>query len=104
MNAKQSLKLATQRIAELEDWNRRAKQDIQDYIKCICTMIEGGSPCQWCEEYEECQLQAKGGKGCTEWWLAYRKGDETHDSKAVLSEGKSSGAGAPDPASEAPAL
>ena len=68
MNAKQSLKLASKRIEELEDFNRRCSADIKAYNQCIDSMIAGGSPCDWCEEQEECQLEAKG-KGCNGWWL-----------------------------------
>ena len=69
MNAKQALKKVVQRNADLEDYNRRASADIKAYNECIDTMIAGGSPCPWCMEYDECQLEAKNGKGCSEWWL-----------------------------------
>lgn len=49
--------------------------DIKRYNECIDCMIAGGSPCQWCEDYKECQLQAKkDGKGCELWMLAFPDG------------------------------
>lgn len=70
MNAKQSLRLAAKRIEELEYFNRRSAADIKEYNNCIDRMIAGGSPCDYCEDQNECQLQAKAdGKGCTEWML-----------------------------------
>lgn len=73
MNAKQSLRLASARLAEVETVLARAQADIKDYNDCIDAMIRGESPCKWCEEYPECQLEAKDGKGCDLWWLRYGK-------------------------------
>ena len=69
MNARQALKKVVERNTDLEDYNRRCSADIKAYNECIDTMIAGGSPCPWCMEYPECQLEAKDGKGCSEWWL-----------------------------------
>ena len=69
VNGRQAAKLAAKRIEELENYNRRAAADIKAYNACIDGMIAGESPCKWCEEQSECQLEAKGGKGCSEWWL-----------------------------------
>ena len=63
MNARQAAKAAAKRIEELEDYNRRCSADIKAYNQCIDAMIAGGSPCPWCMEHEECQLEAKDGKG-----------------------------------------
>ena len=71
MNQRQSLKAASKHIQELEDFNARASADIKAYNTIILCMIEGASPCGWCEERAECQLEAKDGKGCSEWWLGY---------------------------------
>lgn len=69
MNARQAAKAAAKQIEELMDFNRRCSADIKAYNQCIDGMIAGESPCPWCMEYEECQLEAKDGKGCSEWWL-----------------------------------
>ena len=76
MNGRQAAKLAAQRITELEYVLARQIQDIKDYNAAIADMISGESPCSWCEECPECQLEAKMGRGCSEWWLRYRKGPE----------------------------
>ena len=71
MNKRQALKAASQRIEELEDFNRRAAADIKAYNRVIDGMIDGISPCEWCMEYEGEDCPHKGEKvnGCSEWWL-----------------------------------
>lgn len=76
MNGRQAAKLAAQKIEELEYVLAMQTQDIKDYNACIADMISGESPCTWCEDLQECQLESKLGKGCPEWWLRYRKGPE----------------------------
>lgn len=73
MNARQAARAAAERIVELEGVVARQAADIKDYNRIIVDMISGASPCTDCEEYEECQLDAKAGKGCSEWWLRYKK-------------------------------
>jgi len=68
MNGRQAARAAAKRIEELEHVNRLCSADIKDYNACITDMIKGGDPCQWCEDLNECQLEAKG-KGCEEWML-----------------------------------
>ena len=71
MNAKQSLRAASKRIEDLEDWNNKAKHDIKGYNACIDGVIAGQcSFCDWCEENRlgECDKPEKG-TGCAEWWL-----------------------------------
>lgn len=79
MNARQAAKLAAKRIEELEDFNRRSVADIKAYNACIDGMIQGKSPCLWCEEENECQLKDKYGKGCSEWWLKSFTQDDVND-------------------------
>lgn len=69
MNARQSLKLASQHIMELERLNKLYAADVRNYYDCIEGTVDGKSICDWCHDLEECQLQAKGGKGCKEWML-----------------------------------
>jgi len=98
MNAKQAAKAAAKKIEELEDYNRRASSDIKAYNEVILGMIDGKSPCDWCEENNACGLQAKAdGKGCQDWWLMWdhpetpapdgsaEGGDDSDDSKGILS-------------------
>lgn len=69
MNAKQSLKAASARILELEDFNRRASFEIKALNACIDSVIAGEKTyCEWCEEQNECQRECKG-TGCAEWWM-----------------------------------
>ena len=68
MNGRQAARAAAKKIEEQEFTLLLNKLDIRDYNLCILSMIAGGSPCEYCEDYEECQLQAKG-KGCEEWLL-----------------------------------
>lgn len=83
MNQKQGLKLyigeledtiaeKDKHIAELENYNAKAKGDIVAYNKLVLAMIAGGcNPCDWCEEKRlgECEHQECDGKGCDDWWL-----------------------------------
>ena len=83
MNGKQAAKLAAKRIAELEYVLAKQIQDIKDYNACIIAHIKGGSLCEWCEDQNECQLEAKGGKGCPEWWLRYRKAGDSDAGEGI---------------------
>ena len=92
MNARQAARAAAKRIEELEYYNLRASADIKAYNAVIDSMIAGGSPCDWCEEKQECQLQVKAdGKGCSEWWLANdlpvqdQDGGDASDSENIFS-------------------
>ncbi len=87
MNGRQAAKAAAKKIEELENYNRRSKADITGYNVVIQALIRGESPCPWCEEYSECQLEEKDKKGCAQWWLAYGhpdlKEDDADDSERV---------------------
>lgn len=97
MNARQAAKLAAKKIEELEDYNRRCVRDIRAYNALILKMIDGGSPCELCEEYQECELSEKDGKGCMEWWLtnnlpdAEEGGENDDDGERILSAGPAGG-------------
>ena len=73
LNAKQAAKKAAQRIESMEHTLFLNKLDIQDYNKVIADMIAGESPCHMCEDWNACQLDAKAGKGCSEWMLRMQK-------------------------------
>ena len=89
MNAKQAAKAAAKKIEELEDYNRRCVRDIRAYNAVILTMIDGGSPCDLCEDHDECNRDVKGGKGCMEWWLTNNlpeaeEGGDGDDGEGIL--------------------
>lgn len=93
MNAKQALKAARKHLEELEYYKQEATADIKAYNGCIEHMIKGGSPCDWCNDQIECQLQAKEeGKGCDEWMLKFRENTaeegSTDEDKGLLPSGE----------------
>lgn len=70
MNGRQAAKAAAKRIEEQEHTLALNKADIRDYNQVILDLIGGKSPCDYCEDLNECQLQAKtDGTGCSEWML-----------------------------------
>ena len=103
MNARQAAKSVAKKIEEMEDTIFRYSRDVKAYNQCIASMIDGGDPCVWCEDRNECQRECKG-KGCQEWWLAYdapihdERGEDdadgTDQSEGVLSIGAAGGEGA----------
>ena len=81
MNARQAAKAAAKRIEDLEDFNRRASNDIKALYTCIDSVIAGEkSFCEWCEEFDECNEPEKvsgpirGGAGCENFWLKQNHG------------------------------
>jgi hypothetical protein len=69
MNSRQAAKAAAKRIEDLEFRVAMNILDIRDYNKVIEELILQKSPCPWCEDYNECQLEAKKLYGCPEWLL-----------------------------------
>ena len=105
MNWKQSAKAANKLNEALEETIKSQnhtlllnKLDIRDYNKVIADMIAGESPCPMCEDYNECQLNSKGGKGCAEWLLRFQKNvseepiqEGKDESKGIYGVGQTSG-------------
>jgi len=91
LNGRQAAKLAAKKIEEQEYMLGRYKQDVIDYNACIQGVIAGMSVCGWCEEHEECKLDAKDGSGCAQWWLRYRKEDRADAGEGVPASGAESG-------------
>lgn len=112
MNQKQGLKLyieeleetlaaKEQEIANHEHYNNLSKRDITAYNQCILAMIDGGNPCDWCEEKRlgECEHTDLDGKGCQDWFLkdldavAQETGEEQEavQVEGVLPEGEKDG-------------
>ena len=84
MNAKQATRKMdrarlVKQIADLEFTNQMNQADIVSYNQCIDHMIAGGSPCEFCEDFNgECDhpdcLEA--GKGCPDWMLRMKTPEE----------------------------
>ena len=73
MNARQAAKAAAARIESMEHTLALNKADIIDYNIVIQALIAGKSPCDWCEDLQECQLDSKGKNGCSEWLLRFQR-------------------------------
>ena len=108
MNCKQSLKACRKYIDELEEKIQnmsyqimRNAADIKAYNEVIDGMIAGKSPCDWCEDLNECQRAVKG-QGCAEWWLRYKEGE--NESEGILPERMESGTADQAPTGSDPAL
>ena len=69
MNSRQAARAAAQKIEELEFRLAMNILDIRDYNRVIEELILQKSPCPWCEDFEECKLEAKNMYGCPEWIL-----------------------------------
>lgn len=80
MNWRQSAKASEKIIHAQEEtiqdllyYKQMATHDIKEYNSCILSMISGGSPCEWCNDQDECQRQEKeASKGCEDWLLVFR--------------------------------
>lgn len=87
MNARQAAKAASLKIKSMEHTLALNKADIIDYNLVIQALIAGKSPCDWCEDLRECQLEAKGKTGCSEWLLRFQKPAP----EEVVSDGQEAG-------------
>lgn len=84
MNAKQATKkmdryMLVKQIADLTFVNEMNKADIVSYNQCIDYMISGGSPCEFCHDYEQdCDHPdcRESGKGCADWMLRMKTPEE----------------------------
>ena len=81
VNAKQAARAAAQHIEELEHQIMLNIRDIRLYVQCIHGMINHGSPCEYCEDRDECEINGKNiDAGCDEWMLTlWRPGEEVKD-------------------------
>ena len=97
MNCRQVMKAQAKHIENMEYSISRYIIDVKAYNQCIVGMIKGESPCQYCEDHEECQLAAKDGKGCGDWYLKdmppvkEEEEDSEDDSKKILLTGATGG-------------
>jgi len=77
MNGKQAARLAAKRIEELEHYVRLNVRDIKLYVQCVQHMIQHGSPCDYCEDRDECLADGKNvDTGCDDWMLRLWRIDE----------------------------
>ena len=104
MNGRQAARAAAERIKENERILALNKADIVAYNLCILHMIDHGSPCDFCEDLEECRKEEKDVTiGCDNWMLKmHREGQDEGD--RVLSGGTQSGTEAENSESQASAL
>lgn len=80
MNGKQAARLAAKRIEELEHYIKLNVRDIKLYVQCINHMINHGSPCDYCEDNEECKAEGKDMTiGCDDWMLKLWRKDEGYE-------------------------
>jgi len=87
MNGRQAARAAAARIAELEYANGRYSADVREYNQCILHMISHGSPCDYCQDRDECREAGKDMTiGCDEWMLAYGSG-----TAEIIPDGKEAG-------------
>jgi hypothetical protein len=81
----ETAKLALVQEDELTD-NRSwlAQRDYENQLmqQCIAGMIEGRSPCWWCEEEKDCKRDQHMKKGCKEWWLRFLNDEEIRKCEA----------------------
>lgn len=90
MNARQAARKAAKKIEELEYIVSAQSRDIKEYNEVIQHMMKHGSPCDWCEDQQECREAGKDLTiGCEEWMLRFWKPEEeaSNDSEGILPEG-----------------
>ena len=95
MNGRQAAREAAKKNAELERTIMHDVIDIRLYNQCIIDMINHKSPCNYCNDFEECQKEGKDVSiGCEDWVLRVYAitdaGSVSDDSQGVHATGEES--------------
>jgi hypothetical protein len=86
--------VAEDEIVDNRQWLAQRDWENQLMQRCIAWMIEGRSPCWFCEECKECKRKEHMKKGCDGWFLRFLTDEEVRKCRArALSPGGESKAG-----------
>jgi hypothetical protein len=84
MNGRQAAKAAAKKIEELEWYRDLCIRDIKLYNECISGMIQHRSPCEWCNDLDECREAGKDVTlGCDEWMIKLWRPEEGRPKEAA---------------------
>ena len=92
MNSRQAAKAAAKHIEELEHIISLNSRDIKLYNETILSMINHGSPCEYCNDADECREAGKDlSIGCEDWQLSFHREPQLAQWQKDVQEGKETG-------------